>query len=314
MSRKLTHSEFLQRVYELVGNEYSVLGTYQSNHTKITMKHEECGTVWDITPAHFVSNGRRCTKCRYKRLSKTKTTNLNDMLVELNKHRPDLIYIDGYINKRTKLKIKSVVCGHEWEAKFNNLVNKKSGCPKCHGFKSTDDFKRVIKEKYNNLYEIKGEYINNRTPITVKHIECGYEWEVIPKDLLKRFRCPGCNKSYGERLVTMYLNERKLDFETEVSFEDCRYKNLLKFDFKVNTENGFVLVEVDGLQHYKNTRSTYSTEEVFVRDAIKNEYCLSKDIKLIRLPYWYFRSDLYIRKLDELLGVERSETIENTLN
>lgn len=70
--RKKTGAEFMQQVYELVGNEYSVLGNYQTAFTPIKLRHNVCGLEYFVTPAHFTSTGRRCPVCSENNQSKAK--------------------------------------------------------------------------------------------------------------------------------------------------------------------------------------------------------------------------------------------------
>ncbi|WP_413373287.1 hypothetical protein [Paenibacillus taichungensis] len=65
ISKKLSMSleGFKQRVKDLVGTEFSVLGEYENNRTKTRMKHEVCGHEWDVQPDSFLS-GNRCPRCK----------------------------------------------------------------------------------------------------------------------------------------------------------------------------------------------------------------------------------------------------------
>lgn len=42
--KKRTTEEFKKLVYDLVGDEYTVLGEYTTTLTKIQMRHNKCGT------------------------------------------------------------------------------------------------------------------------------------------------------------------------------------------------------------------------------------------------------------------------------
>jgi len=64
-SYKKTTSEFKQEIYNLVKDEYIVLGEYKNNNTKILMKHncDKCGNYeWRISPNNFL-RGNRCPVC-----------------------------------------------------------------------------------------------------------------------------------------------------------------------------------------------------------------------------------------------------------
>ena len=52
--------DFKNDVMELVGNEYTVMGDYINNKTKITMIHNKCGYHWYVQPSHFLSGSRCC--------------------------------------------------------------------------------------------------------------------------------------------------------------------------------------------------------------------------------------------------------------
>lgn len=55
---------FKCEVYDLVGEEYDVLGEYVNTHTKIKLKHNLCGNEFEMTPHNFIS-GQRCPKCQH---------------------------------------------------------------------------------------------------------------------------------------------------------------------------------------------------------------------------------------------------------
>ncbi|MEH7223217.1 hypothetical protein V7112_05320 [Bacillus sp. JJ1566] len=53
---------FGKEVFDLVGDEYAVLGGYVDSNTKIEMKHHSCGYTFSIVPHSFLS-GTRCPAC-----------------------------------------------------------------------------------------------------------------------------------------------------------------------------------------------------------------------------------------------------------
>ncbi|EOP32810.1 hypothetical protein [Bacillus cereus] len=62
MAKTKTHDEFVERVFQLVGNEYKVIGSYEKARKKILMQHTICGHTYQVTPSHFVT-GTRCPYC-----------------------------------------------------------------------------------------------------------------------------------------------------------------------------------------------------------------------------------------------------------
>ena len=63
-SKKLTTEEFKEKVFDIVGDEYSVLSEYKNSETKILMRHEKCGYEWLIRPINFTTCYNRCPNCR----------------------------------------------------------------------------------------------------------------------------------------------------------------------------------------------------------------------------------------------------------
>ncbi|MDS0527146.1 hypothetical protein NNC19_15755 [Clostridium sp. SHJSY1] len=59
-----TNETFVEEVNKLVKDEYTVLGTYKNNKTKIKMRHNICGKEYEVIPHHFLgAKGTRCPHC-----------------------------------------------------------------------------------------------------------------------------------------------------------------------------------------------------------------------------------------------------------
>lgn len=114
----------------------------------------------------------------------------------------------------------------------------------------------------------------------------GNEWETSPISLLIGIGCPSCNSSKGEKQVEEYLKENLIPYKAQHTFNGCRYKKKLPFDFYLPTLN--VAIEYDGIQHFEPVE-VFGGKESFelqvIKDNIKNIYCKDKGIKLIRIPY-----------------------------
>lgn len=63
---KKTTEQFEKEVYELVGEDYSVLGEYNNSQTRIKMKHVVCGHTYYVKPNKFMM-GNRCPKCKFSK-------------------------------------------------------------------------------------------------------------------------------------------------------------------------------------------------------------------------------------------------------
>ena len=106
-------------------------------------------------------------------------------------------------------------------------------------------------------------------------------------------RC-GCERSWGEKKIKDILDKNNINYEMGKRFEDCKNIRSLPFDFYIPNKN--ILIEYDGEQHFlastfggiSKERAENILEGTQKRDAIKTAYCIEKEIKLIRIPYWEF--------------------------
>ena len=64
--RRKTTEQFKKEVFELVGDEYTVVGEYNGAREKIKMLHSTCKNIIDTTPNKFLSQKRRCKYCNGK--------------------------------------------------------------------------------------------------------------------------------------------------------------------------------------------------------------------------------------------------------
>ena len=68
---RLNQESFVNKIKELTGEEYSVLGTYKNEKTPILIKHNTCGCEFNMRPEDFL-HGQRCPECAKKRRSEAK--------------------------------------------------------------------------------------------------------------------------------------------------------------------------------------------------------------------------------------------------
>jgi hypothetical protein len=84
------------------------------------------------------------------------------------------------------------------------------------------------------------------------------------------------------------------EYAYDESYDNVRDKALLRFDFRLEINERVIMIEYDGMFHYKPIRmGNMSDEEAQIayensvrRDKIKNDYCEQNNIPLLRIPYW----------------------------
>lgn len=130
----------------------------------------------------------------------------------LKRSKGKIILIGKFYTVDIKTSFKCTVCGHEWITKPSNILYG-THCPDCSKKekierikeyakknigKSTMTHSEFIKEvykKYNGEYTVIGAYNNKKTPVLMRHNECGNEWMIRPQNFLgSNNKCPKCAK------------------------------------------------------------------------------------------------------------------------
>lgn len=109
---------------------------------------------------------------------------------------------------------------------------------------------------------------------------------------VERRGCPVCDSTSMEQQIAQILTDHKIAYKPQFSFDDCRDKRKLPFDFYLPDYH--ILIEYDGQQHYRPVNfGGISDEKAFENfkitqrhDIIKTAYCKSNNISLLRIPYW----------------------------
>jgi len=132
--KKLTQEEFISRVYNLVGDEYIIIGEYVNSGTPILIKHniDNCKHEYKVYP-HSFFRGSRCQKCANK-LQGKKLIERHNMFVEklYNIFGDEITVLGKYTGYNKKILIKHEKCQYEYEATPEKILQGKK-CPKCAG-------------------------------------------------------------------------------------------------------------------------------------------------------------------------------------
>ena len=114
-----------------------------------------------------------------------------------------------YVRNNEKVLLKHLPCGTEWSVEPNNF-RRGNRCPTCLYEKirvpgrrlklTLGDFRQRVADKWGAEYTVlDDEYINNQTPILVRHNSCGHEWRIRPGSLLRTrgpSSCPRCARGW----------------------------------------------------------------------------------------------------------------------
>jgi very-short-patch-repair endonuclease len=193
----------------------------------------------------------------------------------------------NYINTRTAINIVCIEHGIFKQVPSNHLAGQ--NCPICmkRGKSNNERFIIASKQIHGDKYDYSNvKYINNRTKIDIICKEHGL-FKQLPIGHLNGNGCPLCGyKSFGEEAIAQWFNQNKINFTRQKSFLDCKNKLPLLYDFWIEDIN--LLIEYDGIQHYK-IRQFFGGRNGFnvtqINDKIKTEYALNNKINLLRIRY-----------------------------
>jgi very-short-patch-repair endonuclease len=277
--------EFINKASKKHNNKYSYpIQEFKNGKSKINIVCPIHESFSQSIESHLTGAG--CPKC----------ANNNKLTIEevLKKFKElyDNKYsykINNFINKDSLMTIK---CPHhgDFEMRIKYHLNK-SGCKKCsieNLAYSQEEFLVKCKNIHDNLYDY-SETIYNGMNNVIK-IKC-YKHGIFFQNSRTHFRGSGCSKckhliSKNEVLIEEILKKENILYETQKIFNNCVYKQPLKFDFYLPNKN--LCIEFDGEQHFRPI-IFFGGEEGFIktkiRDDIKNNFCLENNIRLIRIKF-----------------------------
>ena len=206
MARKLTQEEFESRIFNIFGDEYTVLGKYINKRTNILVRHNKCGEEY-LVKADNLLMGKGHFKCNGNR---TKTT--EEFKTEVfNLFNSEYEVVGEYKNNRTKILMKHINCGKIYKQTPKDIVVNKSGCPYCGGTRklTDDEFQARFNDISNDEYECLDEYKSMRVKIRIKHLKCGNIFKMNPVEFLSGQGCPDCRYEKTTKTHEEFLKELK---------------------------------------------------------------------------------------------------------
>lgn len=234
INRRLSDSGFKQRVYNLVGNEYTVASKYKNMRTRVNIIHNKCGYKdWWVRPDRFLQ-GDRCPKC-----SKFSVKDTNQFKQELKeKFGNEYTVLGTYVNRTTPIKIRHNPCNYEWSPTPSNLLGGRSHCKRCRNkrLRELESLTSVqVVSKVTNLFngtiilDNPETYVNGLSYLEYHCTICGHHHRAMAKNLLQGHGCPDCankHRNDNQRLSIKEIKQRIHDKSNgEYEYVSGDYKN-----------------------------------------------------------------------------------------
>lgn len=267
--------------------------TYEKNE-KYLFKCS-CGNKFETSISNFRKGQRQCISCGKSLRNKSTRFTIEQVREYVYLNSDCELLSNEYVNANTKIKFRCS-CGNEFEKTFASFKDSsRKTCRKCYDLS--------VKDRYYLSFDKVNEYIKSVSKCNLLDIytfnnmkfiklecECGEKYDTR-FSWFKQGGTRRCKKCTGAISIFEYeameiLDSMGIEYETQKTFDDLKYKNVLKFDLYIPSLN--IVIELDGVQHYEpivffGGEVTY--EKIKQRDKIKDEYCLKNNIKMIRIPY-----------------------------
>lgn len=238
----------------------------------------EYGHPWNTSALHDLKKGHGCPTCS----NGTKKTLLDYQKICGNKGK----YLDDIIPKTTETNIKYFCynCENEYISCYHNI---EKGCwCNCKNLKTLNDYLNIG----NNNVEYILDYIPIKTLVRINGWKCKICNEI--------FTCSYISISVGSSCTcTIYKTQNKLKKKLLEKYPDliCEFKPewirnpktgwFLSFDFMIKMEGFKIIIELDGIDHFSNSRGEDKTCHIQnrYRDIYKMKKSLENGYYLIRL-------------------------------
>lgn len=194
--RRKTDKEYRQELYNLVGDEYTVLDPYQKGTVKIHIKHNKCGHVLYVYPLSFLQRPH-CPYCSGR--PRYTPAEYMDYVKEMTNDGYEVL--DDFVNNRTPIRYKHKKCGTVFKTLPNTFSVGSVRCPVCANkvrskkqSLTTEEFKeRVHNLPHGDEFEVLSEYKGYHQRVTFKHKKCDTVWMTTPASFfLSKHKCPVC--------------------------------------------------------------------------------------------------------------------------
>jgi very-short-patch-repair endonuclease len=271
-----------------------------STHKKYLFICKICNHDYEQSPSNK-TKGKGCPFCvNIKRCGDLKCIScLNnscyiygDIWSEKNNKKPEEVATSN--NKKYWFICK--ICNHDYE---QSPANKKKGegCPFCSNNKLCGIVECIFcLNKSCNIYCNIWNSKNYKKPeeIAIKSnkkywfvcLVCKNDYEQRPLDKTRGNGCPFCvNKS--ERKVSEYLKEINIEYKKEFKINSKK-----RYDFFI--PEFYLIIEVDGDQHFRQVRNWGNFEHTIDNDIQKMEVALENGYSILRI----YQPDIWLDKID----------------
>lgn len=281
---------------KLLSLGYTIISSdedYVNMTTNLKFKCSNCCEIFERTPKSALKTNIYCQNCTQKIIVGEKLHKFKSVTEKISEFMNNNGYTEfTFKENSSEVSFKCKECD-EMLSRKSDVLFKCSypfHCKKCSNkinkpqLNSTIINDRLVKMNTKTICIEIGQF-HTRDKIHFK-CECGRVFTRKPNTVLssKLFLCNHCSHriSNGEKTIMNILEKYDVDFVYQKTFDTCKNKLTLPFDFYLPHKN--IIIEYDGELHFKDVYG--NLEKQIENDNIKTKYCNDNNITLIRIPYW----------------------------
>jgi hypothetical protein len=269
------------------------------NRTPVPVGCNTCGWPWWANLYSLVNEKTGCPRCA----GRAPYNNLDFLKSKLS-FRTDLdlslVTEESIRGNKSHIKVRCKVNPeHVWETMIQCLVIYNMRCPECTGRKRYDYeylLRRLAPRVDLDTTLIKPEQVQTGescVPLKCK-VNPEHVWETTIRNIIRGSTCPFCSSTKGVRAIANYVNNFSPTFEK--TFEGLKDLKSLRVDIYLESYPGIkfpICIEYDG--DYPGSHFSFDDEitknkhiSTVKRDKIKDSFCVSNGMHLLRIPYTCF--------------------------
>lgn len=205
-----------------INNKIELITNFKNHNTPILCKCRIDGYQWYAYPYDLMNEKSSCKKCN-NNIPYTKNI-LQEKLYKIN---ANITVIGEVYNNKTPIEVSCDLCGHHWNARPNNLISSRTGCPICNKSKyKIEEAVRNYLDK-NNIHYIYDMRFNDLRGVGGKPLS--YDFYLDNNN--KLIECQGIQHS---KPVKYFGGEERFKIQQE---HDIRKKNYA-------ANNNYELIEI----------------------------------------------------------------------
>jgi hypothetical protein len=235
--RRTSIEKITQMINNLYKGEFTVVGSFTGLSKSITVRHT-CGRVSSKYVPTFLE-GRATCPCKYH----------DKYVARLYKRTNGKYTVLSRVDKRgDPVTVLCNDCGSKFTTDSESLIKDRGtlslGCKRCSVIQhslTTQQFAERVTTDTNGEYSLESEYVSANDKVIIRHNLCNKTYLVAPNNFSCGHRCIYCYGSHNSRgtvVIQDYLSLYGIRYTREKTFDGCKDKAKLKFDFYL--DNGLV--------------------------------------------------------------------------